>query len=259
MDAALFSAHDVNTPRAAVEGEKVLPDGSTLIWGLSRREFGAMTFYGRPEWDITHNRMQFLRIWNLKIDDVVAPCLDHTANVAVVTAKDKRKGARELSSALPRTDGLLTRDPNLVLMTTHADCLPVWLVAPESGWIGMLHAGWRGIAAGILRTAVGKIPETDRAGLTLAIGPGICAKHYQVSQEVAEVFLKDPVMASAVQEKNGKTHLDLLEAASLQGEAAGAAVDTSMFICTYESEYLASWRRDGESFTPMAAFITRMG
>ncbi len=258
MDAALFSAHDVNTPRAAVEGEKLLPDGSTLIWGLSRKEFGAMTFYGRPEWDIAHNRMQFLRIWDLRIDDLIAPYLDHTATVAVVTAADKRKGARELSSALARTDGLLTKDPNVVLMTTHADCLPVWIAAPESGWIGMLHAGWRGIAAGILREAVQKIPEQDRSGLTLAIGPGICASHYEVGTKVAEAFREDSVMAQAVTEIDGKDHLDLVEAARLQGEAAGALVDTSMFTCTYESEYLASWRRDGESFTPMAAFITRM-
>ena len=50
MDAALFSAHDANTPRAAVEGETELPDGSTLIWGLSRKEFGPMSFRNRPEW-----------------------------------------------------------------------------------------------------------------------------------------------------------------------------------------------------------------
>ena len=258
MDAALFSAHDVNTPRAAVEGEKTLPDGSTLIWGMSRREFGAMTFYGRPEWDITHNRMQFLRIWDLKIDDVISPYIDHTATVAEVTREDRRKGARELSSALPDTDGLVTRDTDIVLMTTHADCLPVWLVAPSAGWIGMIHAGWRGVAAGILRNAVEKIPEADREGLTLAIGPGISVDHYEVGKEVADVFRADPVMAPAVEDRSGKLHLNLLEAARLQAVAAGAIVDTSMFACTYESEYLSSYRRDAEDFTPMAAFITRI-
>lgn len=258
MDAALFSAHDVNTPRAAVEGEKTLADGSTLIWGMSRREFGAMTFTNRPEWDITHNRMQFLRIWDLKVDDVIAPYLDHTATVAEVGRKDRRKGARELSSAYRQTDGLITRDTNVVLMTTHADCLPVWLIAPKGGWIGMLHAGWRGVASGILRNAVEKIPEADREGLTLAIGPGICVDHYEIGQEVADVFLADSVMSGAVKQHGDKLHLNLLEAARLQGEAAGAIVDTSMFACTFENDYLASWRRDGESFTPLAAFITRM-
>jgi len=256
MDVAPFSAHDVNTPRAAVEGENQLADGSWLLWGLSRKEMGPMSFYRSPEWDVAHNRMLFLRIWDLRIDDLISPALEHTSNVQVVTREHRRKGGREKSSAFQNTDGLVTRDKNLVLMTTHADCLPVWMVAPHSGWIGMAHAGWRGVAAGMLRNLVAAVPEEDRKDLTLAIGPGISVTHYEVGEDVANVFRADEVMAPAVEVINGKLHLNLLEAARLQGEAAGAKVDTSMFTCTYEKDYLSSYRRDGEDFSPMMAFIT---
>jgi len=257
MDAAPFSAHDVNTPRAAVEGEKKLADGSWLLWGLSRKEMGPMSFTNRPEWDVTHNRMQFLRIWDLRIDDVISPTLEHTSNVRIVTTADKRKGAREISSAFPDTDALVTQEKNLVLMTTHADCLPVWMIAPHSGWIGMAHAGWRGVAAGVLRNMVEAVPEEDRQDLTLAIGPGISVAHYEVGEEVANVFRSNEVMAPAIESINGSLHLNLMEAARLQGEAAGAIVDTSMFSCTYEKDYLSSYRRDGDDFAPMMAFIAR--
>jgi YfiH family protein len=256
MDAALFSAHDVNTNRAAVEGEKQLADGSWLTFALSRREMGPMSFLNRPEWDVAHNRMQFLRLWDLKIDNLIAAGLDHTADVLIVGPDDRRRGAREFSTAPQQTDGLLTKAEDIVLMTTHADCLPVWLATP-SGWIGLAHAGWRGLEAGIIRNLIEAVPETDRSDLEIAIGPGICPDHYEVGPEVAERFHADEIMAPAVQNRGESFFLDLSLAARLQGEAAGAAVDDSMFSCTYENDYLASFRRDGAEFTPMAAIITR--
>jgi len=257
MDAALFSAHDVNTANAAVEGYHRLPDGTELLWGLSRAEFGPMSFRNRPVWDVAHNRMQYLRLNDLKLDHVVSPALEHTANVQVVTKSDRGRGARNLDDAFPATDALLTRDPNLILLTTHADCLPVWLCSPSTGWIGMAHVGWRGLLAGMVTNLITALPEEARTDVQVAIGPGICVEHYEVGQEVGGLFRNDPLLAPAVREIDGRIHFDLLEGARLQAHAFGAVVESNTFACTSENHYLSSFRRDGDEYAPMAAFIVR--
>jgi polyphenol oxidase len=259
VDAAPFTAPDVNTDRAAIEGETQLPDGSVLVWGLSRREFGPMSFKNRPEWDVASNRLLFLRQWNLKLDRLVSPFLDHTNNVQVVTSEHARKGAREAATAFQNTDALLTQASNLVLLTTHADCLPVWLCVPETGWIGMAHVGWRGLQAGIVKNLIEAVPEDKRSGMQLAVGPGICPQHYEVGAEVAEQFITHPRLATVVTEIDGTPHLDLVQGVVTEAEIADVSVDTQATLCTYEHNYLSSFRRENNEFKPMAAFIVRMG
>lgn len=259
MAGALFSVPNVNVAHAAIEGNADLPDGSHLLWALSRKEFGPMSYKNRPEWDVAANRLQFLRLWQLKLDQLVAPFLGHTNNVQVVTSADMRKGAREASTALQDTDALLTRDPNVILMTTHADCLPVWLAAPESGWIGIAHVGWRGLLAGIVRNFIEAVPAEHRGDLHLAVGPGISAPNYEVGDDVADKFRAEARYADVVVEMDGSPHLDLV--AGVQADAAefDIPVSTQASICTYDNDYLSSYRRDGDSFAPMAAFIVRLG
>lgn len=251
-----FSAHDVNSQYSAVDGEVDLEDGSKLIWGLSRKEFGPMSFQGRPEWDVAHNRMMFLRRWDLKIDMVIAPHLGHTANVQVVTKADKGKGARSWKNAFDQTDGLLTKEKDLVLMTTHADCLPVWFYAP-SGWIGVAHVGWRGMYAGILENMIESIPEEERSGLSIAVGPGISARHYEVGEEVISLFKEHEQLAGALESRSGRTFFDMVKGAAQIVQAKGYDLYAEMFTCTYSNDYLSSFRRDGKPLSPMGAFITR--
>lgn len=84
-------------------------------------------------------------------------------------------------------DGHLTRQPGVLLAVTVADCVPVYLVDPDHHAIALLHAGWRGVAAGILaqgvellRTQVAAVPGR----LHLHLGPAICGRCYEVGPEV---------------------------------------------------------------------------
>ncbi|MDP8206096.1 MAG: peptidoglycan editing factor PgeF [Candidatus Electryonea clarkiae] len=258
MVAAPFSAHNVNTERAAVEGSFDLPDGSSVTWALSRSEFGPMSFKNHPSWDVAHNRIQYLKLFGLVIEDAVSLDQQHTAKVLTVTSADKRKGAREIYTAPGIADGLVTQDTNLILLTTHADCMPVWLCAPSSGWIGMGHAGWRGLKAGLINNLIEAVPEKDRSDLVVAIGPCISPANYEIGQEVASEFINDKNLAEAVHIDDARYYLDLAKGARLQCEAAGVKVLTDTAICTYKNRYfLSSYRRDGELFSPMAAFIHR--
>jgi YfiH family protein len=83
-------------------------------------------------------------------------------------------------------DGHATGDPDLMLAVTVADCVPVFLVSPLRRAIAVLHAGWRGAAAGVLEAGLealaglGAGPED----LLLHLGPSICGRCYEVGPEV---------------------------------------------------------------------------
>jgi YfiH family protein len=133
-------------------------------------------------------------------------------------------------------DGLLTTKPNLALLVTTADCLPVGLVAGEA--VAMLHAGWRGLADGILEAGVELISALmPGARVHAAIGPGAGACCYEVGSEVAGRFAD-----SALSDRT----LDLKSVASDKLRHAGVSTVTDVQRCTMcEPEIFFSHRRSG--------------
>jgi polyphenol oxidase len=97
----------------------------------------------------------------------------------------------------PDADGHATREPRVLLAVSLADCIPVFLVAPETRAICLLHAGWRGTAAGILEEGIARMQDAFGAppgALVLHLGPGIAAASYEVGPEVHEaVGLQRPL------------------------------------------------------------------
>lgn len=84
-------------------------------------------------------------------------------------------------------DGHATDVPGILLAVTVADCVPVFLVASDTRGTALLHAGWRGVAAGILEEGLdtlGALTEEDRSGVHLHLGPAICGRCYEVGPEV---------------------------------------------------------------------------
>lgn len=84
-------------------------------------------------------------------------------------------------------DGHLTRRPGVLLTVSVADCVPVSLVDPERRAVALLHAGWRGAAAGIVERAIARLAEefgSAAADLWLHCGPAICGNCYEVGPEV---------------------------------------------------------------------------
>ena len=85
-------------------------------------------------------------------------------------------------------DGHATARPGLLLTVTVADCIPIYLAAPQKGAVALLHAGWRGIAAGILERGVGVLRRqafVKSAEIVMHCGVGICGSCYEVGSEVA--------------------------------------------------------------------------
>jgi len=99
-------------------------------------------------------------------------------------------------------DGHLTAEPGIVLCVTVADCVPVYLVAPEAPGVALLHAGWRGTARGILERGVEALARRLGAAasdLHLHLGPAICGRCYEVGPEVHRALgLEEPRSPEAV-------------------------------------------------------------
>jgi len=150
-------------------------------------------------------------------------------------------------------DGLITNRQGVALFLTYADCYPIVLWDPVNRAVGLVHAGWRGTAAGVAKEAVkamsdeyGSAPADIRAG----IGPGICGRCYEVGGEVASQF-----DASFVAPSGDRFVLDLAAANRAQLAEAGVSHIYVIGLCTKESDFLPSHRRtpDGTRFGAIVA------
>ncbi len=116
--------------------------------------------------------------------------LVHARQVHGSTVRVVRAGSAGILLA-PACDGHLTRDPGVLLTVALADCVPVFLLEPESRTLGLLHAGWRGAAAGILEVGVQAMWERfgiPAADLHMHLGPAIGPDRYEVGPEVSEAL-----------------------------------------------------------------------
>jgi YfiH family protein len=95
-------------------------------------------------------------------------------------------------------DGHVTDQPGVLLAVAVADCVPVFVVAPELRAVAMLHAGWRGAAAGVLERGLAVLLDevgAARSELQVHLGPAICSDCYEVGPEVFDA-LAQPVPAA---------------------------------------------------------------
>jgi polyphenol oxidase len=125
-------------------------------------------------------------------------------------------------------DGQVTTRPGVAAIVLVADCLPVALVGPDAA--GVVHAGWRGLAAGVLEAGVAALGEGPVAA---AIGPGIGPCCYEVGDDVRAVF------------GTGERTLDLKAQARARLQAAGVTEIHDCGLCTAcDPQRFFSHRRD---------------
>ena len=148
-------------------------------------------------------------------------------------------------------DGLWTEEPDLPVLAMSADCLPIALARVGEGrpGVAVLHAGWRGLLAGIVAEGVHALGGRAHAAIGPAIGP--CC--YEVGAEVAEPF----TAAFGPDVLHGR-NLDLWTAAERALRAVGVAEIERVDLCTScNPELFFSHRRDGETTGRQAGLVWR--
>lgn len=161
---------------------------------------------------------------------------------------------------LEPADAAVTRTPGRVCAIQVADCMPVLFAARDGSAVGAAHAGWRGLAGGVLEATV-RAMNTPPGELLAWLGPAIGQAHFEVGEEVRSAFMADDPDASAafIVNQRGRWQCDLYVLARRKLAAIGMS-GSSVFggsWCTYaEAGRFYSYRRDGRCGR-MAALVWR--
>ena len=148
-------------------------------------------------------------------------------------------------------DALVTGGDDILLAITVADCIPIFLMDPSARVLGLAHAGWRGIAAGVIERTVADMQASgaDLERFSVHLGPAICGACYEVGPEVSRALGIDGEPA----------RVDLREVVG--GRLVEAGIDVRRLTlserCTRESEALYSYR-GGDRKARMCAFLGRL-
>lgn len=156
----------------------------------------------------------------------------------------------------PEADASVARAPGAVCVVKAADCLPLLLADAEGTVVGAAHAGWRGLAAGVIEATV-EAMRAPAGDLLAWLGPAIGPKVYEVGEEVRAAFLaRDARLAAAfAPHRPGHWLLDLYAAARQRLAARGVTRVYGGGFCTFsEPERFPSWRRD-RSRERIAAYL----
>ncbi|MGH8126778.1 MAG: peptidoglycan editing factor PgeF [Gammaproteobacteria bacterium] len=146
-------------------------------------------------------------------------------------------------------DAAITRQSGHVLVVLTADCLPVVLAARDGSAVAIAHAGWRGLAAGVLDAAFNAL-AVAAAEVAAWIGPGISAARYEVDSAVRMAFADAPGAEQAFSPSRDAEHwyCDLALLAQARLEALGVVSVQQSGLCTYsDPDRFYSYRRDGET------------
>jgi polyphenol oxidase len=164
--------------------------------------------------------------------------------------------AQDSGAALAPADGAVTRTAGRVCAIQVADCMPVLFAAADGAAVGAAHAGWRGLAGGVLEAVVSAM-RAPPEGLLAWLGPAIGQAHFEVGDEVRAAFLAaDPGAGGAfTANARGKWQCDLYGLARRRLAALGVTQVHGGGWCTYaDARGFFSYRRDGRCGR-MAALI----
>ncbi|MGH7131454.1 MAG: peptidoglycan editing factor PgeF [Phycisphaerales bacterium] len=163
-----------------------------------------------------------------------------------------------------RADAIVTDDPSRVLVIGTADCAPVLLASADGRIVAAVHAGWRGVLAGIIPNTVAEMRELGADDIAAAIGPCIGPDAFEVGPEVAADFRRvfgdgTPSIRLSPAHKN-KFHADIPGAICQQLTQAAIARTDDLKLCTVANgDLFYSHRRDNRITGRMAALIACAG
>jgi YfiH family protein len=148
----------------------------------------------------------------------------------------------------PEADAAFTTETGVVCVVQTADCLPVLFCDDAGSTVAAAHAGWRGLAAGVLEATIAALPaKADQ--LMAWLGPAIGPQAFEVGPDVREAFAAlgpEAVAAFRPQAEQGKWLCDIYALARLRLRAAGIGRISGGGLCTHtDSARFFSYRRDG--------------
>ena len=221
------------------------PGGAALLPPLSLAS-AHLAFTGRAEGDMGHggDRVTSVRpdvaARRRAVVDLPWTWLHQVHGAGVVRVTRPGDGAGT------KADAAVTAEQGCALAVLTADCAPVALASSE-GVIGVAHAGWRGVAAGVIEATVAEMEALGATGIEAAIGPCIHAECYEFSPtdlDAVAARLGDTVRATTAA---GGPALDVPAAVGVALQRAGIDTVNDVGVCTACSKGHFSWRARKET------------
>ncbi len=160
----------------------------------------------------------------------------------------KTVASADAAGCVVTADACIARQRGSVCVVMTADCLPILLCDQQGSVVAAIHAGWKGLAAGVVEATVHAM-RVDASQLMAWFGPAISQDAFEVGAEVREVFVSHDSASDTAfqpQAEEGKYHADLYALARLRLQALGVTQIYGGDRCSYrERETFFSYRRDG--------------
>ncbi len=232
---------------------------STRIGGVSTGEAASLNF-GFSRKDTKENVIENFKI----ISDVVGVDFEslvltdqvHGSTVREVTPADRGKGLT-VESDISQVDAFVTNCAGVTLVTFHADCIPVFFLDPVKKAIGLAHSGWKGTYENISKNVVEKMKTlygTNPKDLICAVGPSIMTCHFEVGDDVADMFGK--CYGKEFIKQYDKPHIDLTAIVEKQLRSCGVESIVQSEICTYcQRDVFYSYRGDDHKTGSLIAMM----
>lgn len=204
-------------------------------------DFNLAAHVGDDSAHVAENRRRLRRVHELPAEPLWLEQV-HGCEVAI-------HDGRHAPGEAPRADAAVAFEPGRVCVVMTADCLPVVFADASATRVGIAHAGWRGLAGGVLEATIAALavaPGTLHAWLGPAIGP----QAFEVGDEVQTTFVDQDAGAVATFRRNehGRWLADLYALARRRLAAQGLTSISGGGHCTHaDSQHFFSYRRDGRT------------
>lgn len=235
-----------------MEAEFIIPDwpvkatikalSSTRLGGVSEYPYNSLNLADHVEDKPAHvaeNRQILKQQGNLPVEPF---WLQQVHGTKIVNANINTKHQHVDNIA----DGRVCGQTNIVCVVQTADCLPLLVTTKKGNKVGALHAGWRGLAFGIIEHGITAM-ATEPDQLIVWMGPAIGPEHFEVGEDVLHAFEKRYSTCKNIFSATGnkKWHMNIYEAAKQILRKSGVNQIYGGDYCTYtDKERFFSYRRD---------------
>lgn len=209
---------------------------TTRRGGVSKGEYESMNLRMNCD-DTKENILNNYKIIcdeiNVNFNDLVLSKQVHDVKIEAVGKTDCGNGITK-PQKFESADALVTNESGVPIVVFGADCVPVFFLDTSAHAIGLAHSGWRGTVNCIAEKTVEKMQSlygSKPENIIAAIGPSIRACHYEVDDDLAEVFKNK--FGDSVLEKHEKYHVNMQKAIEIQLQSRGVKNITDSDVCTY--------------------------
>ncbi|MDD5567512.1 MAG: peptidoglycan editing factor PgeF [Patescibacteria group bacterium] len=175
-----------------------------IVYGITEQADGSMGYttpgYSKPEH--FNNRKVYFRKQGINTDQVFFPNMEHGNTIVVINKQNELKSQ-------PIADGVVTKLTGVVLAITSADCFSVYAYDPVQKVIGLAHAGWKGVAGGVVPNLIKTLTiycQSLKKDILVGIGPGIGKCHFEIKPETLPHYL---AYSECIEQKGEKIFIDL--------------------------------------------------